>query len=231
VIRLRDVQFAYRPGESVLNNVTLEIGPGLTLLVGPNGSGKSTLLKVICGIERPDLGTAAIDGFDLWTDEINSRRALAYIPEHADLTPYASIREILHLVCRLRIQPLTKTDEVLRRAGLLSVADRSVRELSMGQRRRVLVAAAWIGMVTVAVLDEPLETMDQDIRGEILSWVEQLRLNGATIVVATHQLEPFIETATRAVTMRAGQCRLVQPLPEDRTVRIQLLESMASGRW
>src|SRR5689334_13986169 len=89
MIALRHVRFSYRPRHVVLEDLSLDIGPGLTLLLGPNGSGKSTLLKLVAGIEAPDAGSVALDGYDMWTQEVDARRHLAYISEHADLTPYA----------------------------------------------------------------------------------------------------------------------------------------------
>ena len=141
MIRLRHVQFSYRKGERILDDLSLEIGPGLALLIGPNGSGKSTLLKILAGIERPDAGTAEIEGFDLWKNEVDGRRNLVYVSEHPDLTPYATIRDVLSLVCRLRSEPLAAGNNALERAGLTRVADRSIRDVSMGQRRRAVLAA------------------------------------------------------------------------------------------
>ena len=227
MIRLRDVQFSYRPGERVLDNVSLDIGPGLTLLLGPNGSGKSTLLKILGGIERPDSGTAELEGLDLWKAEVGARRKLAYVSEQPDLTPYTTIRDVIDLVCRLRAQPLEVGSDALARAGLAAMTSRSVRELSMGQRRRVVLAAAWIGAPRIAVLDEPLEAMDRAIREEILRWVEAMVASGAAVVVAAHQLELFAENAARAIGIRDGRCQLIEPLPADPLQRFAVLESLS----
>jgi ABC-2 type transport system ATP-binding protein len=227
VIRLRHVQFSYQPGEVILNDLSLEIGPGLALLIGPNGSGKSTLLKILAGIERPDVGTAEVEGFDLWTHEADARRHLVYVSEYPDLTPYATIRDVLSLVCRLRSQPLEAGTNALTRAGLARVADRSIREVSMGQRRRAVLATAWVGSPKVVILDEPLEAMDRTIREDILLWVDRVLETGATVVIATHQLEPFVEKATRAIAVRNNDWRLVEPLPGDPLQRVAFLESLS----
>ena len=227
MIRLRRVQFSYRRGERIIDDLSLEIGPGLTLLIGPNGSGKSTLLKILAGIERPDAGTAEIEGFDLWKNEVDARRNLAYVSEHPDLTPYATIRDVLTLVCRLRSEPLEAGNNALARAGLTRVADRSIREVSMGQRRRAVLAAAWVGSPKVVILDEPLEAMDRAIREDILSWVDRILNTGAAVVIATHQIEPFLEKAARAIAVDNGVCRLVDRLPADPAQRVALLESLS----
>ncbi len=230
MIRFLDVHYAYRPGEPVLLGANLAIGSGLTLLLGPNGCGKSTLLKLAAGVERPDKGSVEVEGNDMWRMEIAARRSLAYVPEQPDLTPYATIRDILRLVCRLRGEPLERGLEALERAGLGSLSNRSVRELSMGQRRRAVLAAAWIGTPRVVLLDEPLEAMDRTMREHILAWIERLLDNRSAAVIATHEIEPFISKATRAVTVRQGLIESYDALPEEQERRTDLLEALSRGR-
>ena len=227
MIRLRDVTFSYWAGTPVLDHLSLDIASGLTLLLGPNGSGKSTLLKIVGGIERPDSGTVELGGIDLWKSEVAARKLLAYVSEQPDLTPYATIRDVIDLVCRLRSEPVELGAEALARAGLATVEDRSIRELSMGQRRRAVLAAAWVGSPRIVVLDEPLEAMDRTIRQEVLSWVDRLVTSGAAVIVATHQIEPFVDKAVRAIGIRAGACQLEDPLPSDLGQRLVIIESLS----
>jgi len=229
VIRFHQASFAYRAGEPVLSRVDLEISPGLTLLLGPNGCGKSTLLKLAAGVERPDSGRVEIDGRDLWVNEAAARRGLAYVPEQPDLTPYAKVGEILDLVCRLRGEPRSRGREALEIAGLSGLAHRSVRELSMGQRRRAVLAAARVGAPRQVLLDEPLEAMDRNARGEILAWVDQLVAARADVVVVSHDVEPFAARACRALAVRAGQCVDAGALPDDPSERLALLDRLARG--
>jgi ABC-2 type transport system ATP-binding protein len=91
----------------------LRFAPGLTLLLGENGAGKSTLLRVAAGVERPDAGTVTIGGHDLWVEEVEARSLLAYVPDEPDLVPYATVREILLLVARLRRKPDGDADRAL----------------------------------------------------------------------------------------------------------------------
>ena len=229
MIRFRQASFSYRPGEPVLSGVDLEVGPGLTLLLGPNGCGKSSLLKLAAGIEEPDGGTVEIDGKDLWIDEVEARRTLAYVPEQPDLTPYATVREILALVCRLRGEPRERGEEALDLVGLRALAHRSVRELSMGQRRRAVLAAARVGTPRHVLLDEPLEAMDRGAREDILAWIDRLVAAGATVLLVSHDIEPFVPRAARALTVRQGRCLTVDPLPEDPAARMALMERLARG--
>jgi len=230
MIRFRDVCYAYSPGDPVLRGVNIYIPAGLTLLLGPNGCGKSTLLKLAAGVERPDKGRAEIEGHDLWREEIAARRNLVYVPEQPDLTPYATIKDVLRLVCRLRGEPMERGLEALENAGLKSLSNRSIRELSMGQRRRAVLAAAWIGSPRVVLLDEPLEAMDRAMREQMLVWIDRILGIGASVVIATHEIEPFICKAARAITVREGQCKTYDELPDEVGKRTDLFEALSRGQ-
>jgi ABC-type multidrug transport system ATPase subunit len=230
MIHFRGVSFSYeRRQPPILAGVDLDLPAGLTLLVGPNGCGKSTLLKLAAGIDQPDAGHVEVNGHDLWQAEVAARASLAFVPEQPDLTPYATIAEILALVCRLRGEPAAAAGAALALAGLESLAHRSIRQLSMGQRRRAVLAAALIGKPSCLLLDEPLEAMDRAARAAILAWLAERRAAGALLLVASHDLDPFLDLAARALTVRHGRCRLVDPLPADPAARAALLESLARG--
>jgi ABC-type multidrug transport system ATPase subunit len=229
MIDLAGVCFAYEAGAVVLDGVDLHLEDGLTLLVGPNGCGKSTLLRAIAGVERPDRGTVTVHGRDLWTDEVEARRPLAYVPEHPDLSPYASLLEVLRLVCRLRGEPIDRARSALAEAGLLERAQASVRELSAGQRRRALLAAAWVGAPRVVLLDEPLESLDRGLQERVLAWIARLVESHATVVVVSHQLEPFAGMAAAAITVKDGKAIGPVALPADASSRMALLERLARG--
>jgi len=228
MIAMRQVKFGY--GRSVaLTCDALDIGPGVTLLLGPNGAGKSTLLKLVAGVEHPTSGTVTVDGHDLWHDEIAARAAIAYVPEHPDLTPYATVGEVLGLVCRLRGRPVDDGERALATVGLDGLGDRSVRELSMGQRRRAVLAAAFIGEPSNLLLDEPLEAMDRAMRSWLTSWITAASDRQATVVVATHDVEPFTALARRAIVVAGGVPRMIDPLPADAEARATLLDRSARG--
>lgn len=229
MIHFKNVSFSYEKGSPVLASLNLEITPGLTLLLGPNGSGKSTLLKLASGVEKPDSGQVSVEGHDLWKDEVLARRELAYLPEHPDLTPYATIKEILHLVCRLRAEPYTSAETALKFFSLQNQANRTVRELSLGQRRRAVFAACLIGRPQCVLLDEPLEGMDRAIRDKIQNWITHRTQDGAVVVVVSHFFEKFKELASRAVTIDKGKAVVLEDLPEQPEKRLAALERFSKG--
>jgi ABC-type multidrug transport system ATPase subunit len=228
MIQFRNASFSYIKKDLVLHHVTLAMPPGLTLLLGPNGCGKSTLLKLAAGVERPDSGSITVGGHDLWKEEAKARRGLAYLPEHPDLTPYATIGEILRLVCRLRREPGSSSMEALRFFGLENLAGRTVRELSKGQRRRAVFSAALIGRPRYLLLDEPLDGMDRAVRKQILSWLDTHLSGGATVVVVSHNIEPFAAPCAQAITIDGGIPRIHTNLPGDPQEKSALLETLSS---
>ena len=222
-----NVTFGYEPGRPVVRKASFTLTPGLTLLLGPNGCGKSTLLKLAAGVERPDEGRVLVDGADLWKDEATARRGLAYLPEFPDITPYASLRDVIRLVCRLRREPVRAGDCALQTFGLEGESGRSVRELSSGQRKRALFAAAIVGRPAHLLLDEPLDALDRQITDDVLAWIRQRMADGAALAIVCHAIEPFADLATRALTVREGLVEQHETMPRSPQDRFHLLDSLA----
>ena len=227
MILCKDVSFSYGNEKKVLKKLNLELKPGLALLLGPNGCGKSTLLRLLAGVEMPDSGEISINGIDLWEKEVEARSQLTYFPENPDLTPYATIKEILYLVCRLRGLPLKCGEKVLKETGLEHLMNCSVRELSNGQRRRAVFACCLVVDASVVFMDEPLEGMDAYMQKKIFVWLDERKNDGATILVASHALEKFISFADQAVTIRRHQAVHHKDLPADRRHKQLFLEEIA----
>ena len=230
MIVFEGITFAYEPDRPVVRNASFSIGPGLTLLLGPNGCGKSTLLKLVAGVERPDRGRVLVDGLDLWKQEVEARRGLAYLPEFPDITPYATLRDVLRLVCRLRGEPRQAGTKALETFGLADEAGRSVRELSSGQRKRALFAAAIIGRPDHVLLDEPLDGLDRQIADDVIRWIGERTAAGTTMVVVCHAIEPLAGLATRALTVREGSIAIREELSAAPEERLRLLDALARGK-
>jgi ABC-type multidrug transport system ATPase subunit len=229
MIRFESVSFAYDRRRPLFQAVDLEIGPGLTLVLGPNGSGKSTLLKMAAGVEPPDAGRILLDGRDLWKDEVEARRGLAYLPEQPDLTPYATIKDILTLVCRLRSEPLVRVEEVLAMVGLEALGGRSVRELSLGQKRKATLAAAFLGKPGHLLLDEPLEAMDRGARDVIVAWIGLRLSEGAAAVVVSHDIDHFTASASAILALQGAKVTHYGNLPADPQSRRRQMDRLARG--
>ncbi len=166
----------------------------------------------------PSPAGGPLRGSDLWRRKVAARSDLAFVPQEPDVTPFATIREVLRPVCRLRSEPAERVEEVLAETNLEAEADLSVRELSRGQCRRVLLAAAWVGTPRTVVLDEPLDAMDEHWRNRIHEWLAALRETGGLALVATHEAESLAELADRFLVLRDGEIRELDSLPGTGTI-------------
>ena len=206
-LRMEAVAFAYDYRSRIFTDLNLDVASGVTLLQGENGAGKTTLLKLAAGVEKPDAGRVLVNGADLWRQEVAARSDLAFLPQEPDVTPFATIREVLRLVCRLRSEPMDRVEDVLTETNLEAEADLSIRELSRGQRRRVLLAAAWVGTPRTVILDEPLDAMDEHWRVRIREWLEELRRADGLALVATHEASLLSELADHVLVLHDGEVR------------------------
>lgn len=204
MIEVRDLAFAYGQTD-VLDGVEASFGSGLHLILGPNGCGKSTLMRLIAGIEMGSRGSVTVDGLDLWADEAAARRQLTYVPEHPDLTPFATLREVVRLVARLRGRPDVEGDAALDLLGIAELHRRTVRELSLGQRRRALLATARIATPRHVLLDEPLDALDRRTRADVIAWIEELAAADHTVLIISHDLEPFADRPAGAGFLAQGR--------------------------
>jgi heme exporter protein A len=185
-----------------LTNVTLRAERGEVVMIsGRNGSGKSTLLRVLATAIRPDTGSAAVLGFDVVRQRESVRRATALLSHYSYLYEALSARENLSLIGSSRI------DEALERVGLAERANDPVSAFSAGMRKRLSFARVLLQRPDVALLDEPYGALDPEGFVLVDQVVAELRTLGATVVIATHQIERVAGYSDRVFTLDGGRLR------------------------
>jgi ABC-2 type transport system ATP-binding protein len=188
-------------------NLLLEDGQ-VTVLTGPNGAGKSTLLLCLAGLLRPSSGFIVVDGHDLYRDEAAARRALAFVPDvprfYAELTAW----EHLYFIA----QAHDAGDGFERRAETLmkDFALWEARHLyphhySRGMRLKLGLLLALIRPFKVLLLDEPTSALDQESTTLLLKHLADLRYNGASILLSTHNPDIAAGLADQHLRISAGQ--------------------------
>ena len=191
-----------------LDGVDLEVAEGEFFgLLGPNGAGKTTLINILAGLTRATQGTAEVMGFDVMRDYAQSRRALGVVPQELVYDPFFTAREVL------RVQSgyfgIRKNDDwiehVLHNLGLTPHADKNMRTLSGGMKRRVLVAQALVHKPPVIVLDEPTAGVDVDLRQTLWQFIQGLNREGHTVVLTTHYLEEAETLCQRIAMLKQGR--------------------------
>ena len=195
--------------------VALDVADGQTVAVlGPNGSGKSTLLSVVAGILRPDAGRAALDGHTLFDVAAGTwlpphERGTALLAQDPLLFPHLSVLDNVTLASRqvLRVRrPAAEARglEILDRVGLADRAKEFPDRLSGGQQQRVAIARAIATDPELLLLDEITSALDPMLVGEVLDLVRQLKADGTTIVMATHEMAFARDVADHVVFLDAG---------------------------
>jgi ABC-2 type transport system ATP-binding protein len=188
-----------------LNDLTFEIGPGVTALVGPNGAGKSTLLKTFTGEIRPSRGTARVLGEDPWNNPALFR-AVGYCPEQDAL--YEDMDAPGHVAYMMRLRGYapaaarSRAEAALAAAGLPAAAwGRKVGGYSKGMRQRVRIAQAIAHSPEVLFLDEPLTGLDPVGRRELRDLFRSLGERGTTILLSSHVLHEVENTTERILLL------------------------------
>ena len=196
------------PALTALQGVDLEVQEGEFFgLLGPNGAGKTTLISILAGLTRASAGRAAVMGYDVQSQYREARRRLGVVPQELVYDPFFTVRETL------RIQSgyfgLKHNDdwlnEVMHHLDLLPHAEKNMRALSGGMKRRVLVAQALVHKPPVIILDEPTAGVDVSLRQALWKFVQSLNRQGHTIVLTTHYLEEAEALCGRIAMLKNGR--------------------------
>ena len=159
-------------------------------LLGPNGAGKSTTLAMVTGLLRPDAGSIAVDGLDVWADPVAIKARMGVVPETLLLFERLSGRELLDYVGRLRKLPAedaaVRSEQLLGVLGMTDDAHKLIVDFSQGMRKKISLAAALIHAPNVLFLDEPFESVDPVSVRHIRTLLDQLVAGGATIIFSSH---------------------------------------------
>jgi iron complex transport system ATP-binding protein len=234
--QLQGVAFRY-PGRDdwAVRDLELAIVPGeLVGIIGPNGSGKSTLLKLLAGLLTPQAGRLALDGRPLGAWRIGElARQVAVVPQSVHFVFPFTVREIVamgrlpHRAARagrwdwLAGWPgATDGDGAIVEAALAvlelgPVADRSILELSGGERQKVLLARALVQQPAILLLDEPTASLDLHHQAAVCRLVQTLhREQGVTVVMVSHDLNMAAIFSRRLVLLDGGRIRRIGPPDE-----------------
>lgn len=187
-----------------LADVTFQLAPGRVLMVaGRNGSGKSTLFRVLSTAIRPDHGSGKVGGFDVVDERADVRRISALLAHQTYLYESLSAKENLSVVAR--ILGRTNEREVLERVGLAQRADDPVATFSAGMRKRLSFARVLLQQPDVVFFDEPYGQLDPEGFRLVDAVVQELKARGATVLIATHQVDRVAGYADCSVTLEAGR--------------------------
>ena len=204
-ISLRSVSKWYGNVVAV-NDVSLEVDPGITGLLGPNGAGKTTVLHMMAGLASASEGEIEVMGQPA-RDNPDLYRSLGMMSEHEAVYPFYTGRKFVELAARLH--SLDDIGAAVGRAveyvGLADVQGRSLGTYSRGMRQRMRLAASLVHDPEVLLLDEPLNGTDPRQRLEFHDLMRRLASEGRTVLISSHILEEIETVADRHLLMVSGK--------------------------
>lgn len=208
VVRLDDV-VAVIGSFPALAGATLSVERGeIVLLRGPNGAGKTSLLKVCSGLLPIERGTGSILGCDLASERDLVKSRVGYLAHHNGLYADLTVTENIRYWGRLTGASETDIDRAIVGLGLDGrLAELKVASLSAGQKRRVALACLVARRAELWLLDEPHAGLDARSRDELDGVLRAAAAAGATVMVASHELDRAGALATRQVEVVAGRVR------------------------
>jgi len=215
-----------------VNDVSFELGAGVTGLLGPNGAGKTTLLHMLAGFLAPSAGEVKVLGRSPHRDP-SVYRQIGLVPEREAVYPFLTGLEYVKFNARLQglRDPDTAARASIARVGLEDAMDRPIGTYSKGMRQRVKVAGSLVHDPQVLLLDEPFNGMDPRQRIAMMDLLAQLAAAGRTILFSSHILEEVEQVGTQILVMVAGRLaasgdfRAIRALMTDRPHQITIRSS------
>ncbi|CAB3888865.1 MULTISPECIES: amino acid ABC transporter ATP-binding protein [Achromobacter] len=198
---------------AVLKGIDLDVSRGeLVFMIGPSGSGKSSLLRCCNRLEEPTAGSIHVDGEEITAPsaELNRiRQNIGMVFQHFNLYRHMSVLSNITLALR-KVQKLARAEadrrglEALDRVGLADKARAYPDQLSGGQQQRVGIARSLALRPKVVLFDEPTSALDPELVGSVLNVMRELKRDGMTMMVVSHEMGFARAAADRVVFMDGG---------------------------
>ena len=213
-----------------VNDVTFDVGAGITGLLGPNGAGKTTLLHMMAGFLQPSAGAVRLEDTPTWRHPELYRR-VGFVPEREAVYPFLTGRQFVTASARLHglEDAAGATDRAIDLVDLREASGRAIGGYSKGMRQRIKVAAALVHDPPVLILDEPFNGMDPRQRLHMMDLLRAMAAEGRTILFSSHILEEVERLSDRVLVVVAGRLaasgdfrrirRLMTDRPHSFTVR------------
>ena len=209
-IIVNDVSKSFR-GEMVLKNVSVKCRPGhIYGFVGKNGSGKTVLFKIICGLVNPDSGTVEVEGKKLG-EEIDFPESMGLIIEQPGFLYTCSGFENLRYLASIKHKiDKEKIRETMAMVGLDWRMKKWVGHYSLGMRQRLGIAQAIMEEPSLLILDEPFNGLDRTGTAQMRQLIRELREQGRTILLASHNQADIDELCDTVCEMDAGVMTMIR---------------------
>jgi ABC-type multidrug transport system ATPase subunit len=209
MLSIHGLSKTYPGGVRALQDVSLEIGPGMFGLLGPNGAGKSTLMKILATLLEPDAGRVTFDGIDLLGEKERVRGVLGYLPQDFGFYPTLTARRMLEYFAALRGIPdgaarRARVDELLERVNLTDARNRKIGGFSGGMRQRLGIAQALLASPRLLIVDEPTAGLDPEERLRFHNLLADISQE-IVVLLSTHIVSDVSVLCSRMAVIDGGR--------------------------
>ena len=205
MIKIDDLRVQFGKFVAV-DGLNLQTEPGQIFgFLGPNGAGKTTTVRVLTGVLRPTSGTVTIAGHSIPADLHKVKELCGYVPDTEDHYDELSGRENLRIYASLYRIPKQRVDEGLARLELSEAANLAVARYSKGMRKKLLIAREILHRPKVLFCDEPTANLDAHSTGLVRHLLGELREDGTTVFLTTHNMTEVEEICDRVAILSRGK--------------------------
>ena len=210
--------------QKALDSITFSVKKGeIVGFLGPNGAGKSTLMKILTTYINADSGTAAVNEYDVSTQEKLVQKSVGYLPEHNPLYLDLYVKEYLAFNANVYNVPKSRIEEVIKLTGLTPESHKKIGQLSKGYRQRVGLANALLHNPDVLILDEPTTGLDPNQLVEIRQLIKNVGKD-KTVFLSTHIMQEVEAICDRVIIINKGKIVTDTQLDNLVTEKEQILE-------
>lgn len=208
-LRIANLSKRYPNGVQALDNVHLEISPGMFGLLGPNGAGKSTLMRTMATLQRPDRGTIHLGETDVLGQPDEIRKVLGYLPQEFGVYPQITAHDLLtHFATLKGVGPASHRREVvealLKRVNLHHVRHQRLGSYSGGMKQRFGIAQALLGDPRLIIVDEPTAGLDPEERVRFHNLLSEIG-EQIVVVLSTHIVEDVSDLCASMAIINKGK--------------------------
>ncbi|MFD0485363.1 ABC transporter ATP-binding protein [Kineococcus sp. GCM10028916] len=226
-LELIEITKVYANSLRAVDEVTLDLRPGIIGLLGPNGAGKSSLMRVMATVTRPTSGQVRFEGVDVLKNPDVLRTRLGYLPQDFGVYPHLTSREFLTYLAAAKglsaRSARARIDELLELLNLTAALKRPLGKYSGGMMRRVGIAQALLGDPRVIVVDEPTAGLDPEERARFRDLLSELAAT-RIVVLSTHIVSDVESVASDIAIVTSGRLQRRGTVPE-------LLEQARGRVW
>lgn len=192
---------------TAVDHINLSMTNGVYGLLGVNGAGKTTLMRMLCTLLKPTSGNIYCNGKDIFKMDSEYRNLLGYLPQDFGFYPEFTVKDYLLYISAIKgIRPVVakkRTNELIGKVGLTKVADKKLKKLSGGMKRRAGIAQAMLNNPKILILDEPTAGLDPNERirfRNLLSGLSEERM----VLLSTHIVSDVEYIANEVLLMKDG---------------------------